>query len=77
MNDLLIERLARLASAAPSESQAWQVRARCHRALARRRRREAKPWRRATRYWPHLVAGLGGLYFAETVRRMLDGWPRF
>jgi hypothetical protein len=74
MNDPLLERLAALPSATPRPVRARRVRARCHRALGRRRPRPVNRWRRATQYWPHVVAGLAGIYFAETVRQVLGVW---
>lgn len=74
MSDRLLDRLAALPSATPSPSRTRQLRARCHRALARGRPREPRPRRGALRYWPHVVAGLGGLYFAETIRQVLAVW---
>jgi hypothetical protein len=70
----LFDRLVTLPHAAPSAARARHVRARCHRTLARRRRARALPWRRAIQYWPHVVAGLSGLYFVDSVRQVLDVW---
>ena len=69
-DDPLLRLIARLPDAESDSSRAGLVRARCHAALARQRRREEVQPARSPAFWP-LVAALGGVYVTETIRQAL------
>ena len=70
MTDPLLRMLANLPQAEADRDRAARVRARCHTALARGKRRAARRSRRP-RIWETLLAGLAGVYLIETVRQAL------
>ena len=71
MNDPMLRMLSELPHAEPDRVRADQVRARCHDALARRRRGQVG--RRApVRFWEPIVAGLGGVYLTASIRLALS-----
>jgi hypothetical protein len=66
-----IRLLADLPVATPDPRRAARIRTRCHAALAKRRPRRLEGGQRVTGAWQPLLAGLGGLYFTESVRLAL------
>jgi hypothetical protein len=70
MTDPLLELLDGLPPATLDASRVERIRARCHRALVRQRRRTATPPRLA-RNWPPIVVGLGGLYLTAVLQQVL------
>jgi hypothetical protein len=70
MTDPLLELLDGLPSATLDASRADRIRARCHAALVRRRRRLPTPPRLA-RNWPPIVVGVGGLYLTAVLQQVL------
>ena len=71
MTDPVLRMLASLPEAEPDAARAARVRARCHARLARGRPSAAAPRTRGRRIRDGLLAGLGGVYFVETVRQTL------
>lgn len=71
MTDSSFQLLADLPHATPDPRRSDRVRSRCHNVLARHRRRSDER-RTVHRMWEPLVAGLGGLYFAEVIREALQ-----
>ena len=70
MTDPLLQLLDGLPSARLDPSRGARIRARCHAALLRERRRvTANP--RTARRWPPIVMGLGGLYLGAVLRQVL------
>jgi len=70
IEDPLLQWLGRLPEAEPDPVRAASVRARARAQLARRPRPRPRP-RDLRRMWAPLIAGLGGVYFAETIRQSL------
>ena len=70
MTDPIFRMLTERPPAEPDRLRADRVRARCHDALGRARRRQAAR-RSPGRFWEPLVAGLGGVYFVESIRQAL------
>ncbi len=71
MTDSWFQLLADLPHAKPDPRRSDRVRSRCHNVLARQRPRSVER-RTVHRMWEPLVAGLGGLYFAEVIREALQ-----
>ena len=71
MTDPLLRMLADLPQAEPDRARAARVRTRCHAALARHRPPRAHGPNGALRPSEALVAALGGVYLAETIRQVL------
>jgi hypothetical protein len=70
MTDPLLQLLDGLPSARLNPSRHDRIRARCHAALVRERRRETRPVRTGQR-WPSIVAGLGVLYLGEVLHQVI------
>jgi hypothetical protein len=70
MNDPIFRMLAALPSGNPDAAHADRVRARCRRALTRRRRQYRRGF--VPRVWPPLGVALGGIYLFEVVREALQ-----
>jgi hypothetical protein len=70
MTDPLLQMLDDLHAARIDPSRGQRIRARCHAALLRERRRVPRPARQGRR-WPPVIAGLGGLYLTEVVHQVL------
>lgn len=70
MNDPMLGMLSELPHAEPDRVRADRVRARCHDALARERRRQAAR-RTPVRLWEPIVVGLGSVYLTESIREAL------
>ena len=70
MTDPIFRMLNGLPRAEPDRLRADRVRARCHEALARARRRQAAR-QTPVRFWEPVVAGLGGVYLTESIREAL------
>jgi hypothetical protein len=70
MTEPLLQLLDGLPSARLDPSRHDRIRARCHAALVRERRRETRPLR-AGRRWPSIVAGLSVLYLGEVLHQVL------
>ena len=68
MTDPLLQLLDGLPTARLDPSRRDRIRARCHAALVRERRRATSPVRTGRR-WPSLVAGLGVLYLGEVLHQ--------
>jgi hypothetical protein len=70
MTDPLLQLLDGLPTARLDPSRGDRIRARCHAALARERRR-AITSAGTVRRWPPIVMGLGGLYISAVVQQVL------
>ena len=70
IEDPVLRLIARLPHAESDAVRSERVRARCHEALARRRRRESSRPTPPSRFWP-FVAALGCVYVAEVIRQAL------
>ena len=71
MTDPLLRLLERLPEADPDPVRAARVRVRCHAALARGRKHEARRRNRAPLVVETLLAVLGAAYVLETARQAL------
>jgi hypothetical protein len=71
MTDPLFRMLANLPEAEPDRARAARVRTRCHAALARHRPSRSPRPNGALRFSEALLAGLGSVYLAETIRQVL------
>ncbi len=69
MNDPLLRLLENLPHAEPDRRRSERVRARCHAALGRSRRRRAQP--RSQRVGETVLAALGAIYLLESVHQAL------
>ena len=84
MNDPLLHLLDGLPPGHLDAGRADRMRVRCHAALAARRHPMPQGDRDTlesvndrtgpTRFWTPTLAGLGGLYLAETLRQVLDAY---
>jgi hypothetical protein len=70
MSDPMLRMLSELPHAEPDPVRADRVRARCHDALARARRRQPAG-HAPVRFWEPIVVGLGGIYLTESIREAL------
>jgi hypothetical protein len=69
VTDPLLRMVESLPHAEPDSARTSRVRARCHAALARRRRAAVRT--RATRVTETVLAGLGAIYLIETIRQAM------
>jgi hypothetical protein len=70
MTDPLLQLLDGLPSAQIDPSRGDRIRARCHAALVRERRRVTAN-AQTVRRWPSIVMGLGGLYLSAVLHQVL------
>jgi hypothetical protein len=70
MTDPLLQLLDALPSASLDSKRDDRIRARCHTALARRRRRRPRDPRKA-RFWTPIVACVGGVYLTAVLHQAI------
>ena len=76
MTDPLLRLLDGLPPATLDPVRADRIRARCHAALSRQRSRVIHR-RRTIRHWPHIVAGLGGVYLTAVLHQTIALYANF